>query len=105
MQTRNLQNRREDLTVNLTIRRHAKDAPDKPTVVKSARCKVYLPEKVTDPISLVFHLDIEQYGILEAARLWRFSIEGEEDHSAEHGTKISAENVYQVSLTATHLVS
>jgi hypothetical protein len=102
MSARNLENRKEDFVVNVTIRRHAKDSPDEMKVLERVRCKVYLPEKIADSISLVFHLDIEQYRILEAASLWRFSIEGEEDRVHGHRTRISAKNVYTVNLTATN---
>jgi len=80
---RNLENRKEDHVVDVAIRRHATDAPDEPLVLENARCKVYLPEKVSDPISLVFHLDIEQYHILETSSLSRFSVEGKETHGPD----------------------
>ncbi len=99
---RNLENRNEDYVVNVAIRRHAKDAPHEPLVLESVRCKVYLPERVTDPISLVFQLDSEQYRILEGATLWRFSIEGKENHGPGYRTRISAKNVYHVNWTATY---
>ncbi len=74
-------------------------------MLESVLCRVYLPEKVTDPISLVFHLDIEQYRIFESASLWRFSIEGEENPVPGHRTTVSAKNVFRVNLTATYWYS
>jgi hypothetical protein len=58
------------------------------------RCKLYLPVKLADPISLVFSPTVEQARILSDKLNWKFSFYGELNHGPDYITQVYAEKVY-----------
>lgn len=83
----NLQQKEEDHLFEATIK--ADDFQ-----IEGVRCKLYLPPRLTDPISLIFFPTTEQARILGDKLTWRFSVYGELHHGPDYVTKIHAENVY-----------
>ena len=68
---------------------------------EKVRCKVYLPERLTDPIELQFFPTEDQVPYLRHA--FEFSIRGEiENLSGVVDTRIQAQKVYSVRLSSMH---
>jgi len=68
---------------------------------EKVRCKVYLPERLTDPIALHFFPTEDQVPYLR--RAFEFSIRGEiENLSGAIDTRIQAQKVYSIKLSSTH---
>ena len=69
---------------------------------EKVRCKVYLPERLTDPIALHFFPTEDQVPYLRNA--FEFSIQGEiENLSGVVETRIQAQKVYSIKLSSTAL--
>ena len=91
---RMIENRKEDYQLFVTLEN------DKIREGK-VRCKVYLPEKLIDPIRLHFYPTEDQ--VYKLRNIFEFSIKGEiEDFSGIVRTRIQAEKVYSVNLLSTH---
>src|ERR1051325_3696507 len=63
------------------------------------RCKLYLPVRLADPISLIFSPTAEQARILSDKLKWKFSFYGELNHGSDYITKVYAERVYTPGLS------
>ena len=70
------------------------------SVVERVPCKVYLPRKITDPVSLYLHPNKEQESLLEP--MFEFSIFGEIEHPNGAITIIRADKVYFMSMEGHH---
>jgi hypothetical protein len=69
--------------------------------IDNVRCKLYLPVRLTDPLSLTFHLSDEQERVLRNKLVWKFSLQGELKQADNCGTKINAENVFTSEINST----
>ena len=88
-----IENRKEDYQLFVTIKTN-KFREEK------VRCKVYLPERLTDPITLHFFPTEDQVPHLR--NVFEFSMQGEiEDFSGAVATTIQAEKVYSIKLSST----
>jgi hypothetical protein len=70
------------------------------SLVERVPCKVYLPRKVTDAVSLYLHPNKEQESLLEP--MFEFSIFGEMEHPNGAITIIRADKVYFMSMEGHH---
>ncbi|MDQ3816519.1 MAG: hypothetical protein M3247_04420, partial [Thermoproteota archaeon] len=70
------------------------------SVVEKVPCKVYLPYKITDPVSLHLHPTFDQVRILE--QMFEFSIYGEIEHPSGAVTIIRADKVYLMGMKGKH---
>ncbi len=106
MKKHNFENREENYTINTKITPYLDNGNKNPNSIDNVLCKVYLPVKATDSISLVFHLTKKQYEIFDNENLWNFALESIDDaheyYTPERKTKISAENVYINHLSSKH---
>ncbi len=84
MKKRNFENRKEDYLINTKITQYLKNGDKDNTSVQNVLCKVYLPIKVSDSISLVFHLTDEQYKIFDHDKFWKCAVESIENNFPEH---------------------
>src|SRR6266404_7088827 len=97
-----MDNRKENYLLDVTITAEDESIPNVRNSIPNVRCKVYLPERLTDPVRLTFHLDKEMARLFQWLHIWRFSIEGERNPEPGFRTKISAKNVHSMDMTITH---
>lgn len=97
-----MENRKENYLLDVTIIGEDGSIPNVRNSIPNVRCKVYLPERLTDPVRLTFHFDKKMARLFQWLNLWKFSIEGERNPKPGFQTKISAKNVYSMDMTITH---
>jgi hypothetical protein len=97
-----METRKENYLLDVTIIAEDESIPNVRNTIPNVRCKVYLPERLTDPVRLTFHFDKEMARLFQWLNLWKFSIEGERNPEPGFRTKISAKNVYSMDMTITH---